>query len=497
LNDRNYSVAIDQANSALTFRKGDTAAKQLIDNATSQQQTAITASVQYQTDQAYTNAVTAAQSALDQKDYPKAIVNAETALNLRIGDDVALQIKVKAQRQQKADADAQKALQKQAAYDQAYTNALTMAQADLNKKDYTNAITHANEGLVIRPQATEPVDLIKQATSRQQAELAAAQAAMLQQQKDQAYTNALTAAQTALNDKDYATALTWAQQALDKRPEDPVASQLKVRAETQQSIALAVAKANMDFTNAVISAQAALGQKDYRTAMAQIAIALKIRPEQASVLQLQRDVLTQQQVAQVELDQNYTNALTAAQNALAKKDYSKADAEAKKALLMRPDDEQVRQLRNNIDIEIKADNKFTELKQKAVEAIQAGNFTNALILYQQARNLRPSDHEIDTAILSITPKANDQMNATKELQTHDHQLQVLMRHFGISAKKNGQITPDSQEAEYSITIDQSVVEKEGNDRNELEKWYKSKGLLLDERKADLDAIKTKINNWGN
>ena len=485
-----YLTASSQAAKALDLRPGDPTAIELQKDAGDRQK-------KQDENLAYTNAVNAAQTALNQKDYTNAIAHADTALTLRFGDDVALHIRAKAMVEQKADADAEKVRLEKAATDQAYTNAMTAAQSDLDQKDYPNAIAQTVIALNKRPDDAAAKQLNEQATQQQKDAQTAAIVAKLQYQKDLDYTNALTAAQTALAAKEYDKALALAQVALDNRTNAPLANQVITEAQKQKTAAETAAKADTDFTNAVTAAQSALDQKDYLKALDQVSIALILRPGHATVLQLQKVAKALQQVAQAELDQKFTNAMTAAQSALAGKDYSTATTEVSKALAIRPDDEPAKQLSQSIQKAQQGDKDFADLKQQAADASQAGNFTNALTLYQKAGNLRPADPEVVAAIQSLTPKANEQSKAAKLVQTKDGQLSILMRHFGIPAKKGSPLSPDMKAPKYDIQTDQSVVEQEAKLRDDLENWYKANNLMLGDRKDYLDAIKTQINNWGN
>ena len=338
-------------------------------------------------------------------------------------------------------------MQKQAAADTAYTNALTAAQSALDKQDYTNAIVHADEALALRPQAPEPADVKNQATTRQQAALAAAQAAVLQQQKDRAYTNALTAAQTALTAKDYATALARVQDALDNRPGDPLASQLQTDVQTQQAAALATAKADTDFTNALTAAEAALDKKDYATALTQAGIALGLRPGEAVAGQLQKDALAQQQAAQAAQaaaqarsasDLAFTNALRAGQSALQTTNYTLAATQADQALALRPGDAAALQLKTQAQTQREA---AARLSAKNVRD-DLESHLECLQVHFGALNPKEATH----VAARQTPVLQGQLSLP-DREAYGNEIQQLIKDF----KQGGWLTPELKKKLNSLS----------------------------------------------
>ena len=432
---QDFSGAIAQANKALELRVGDAAAMQIKADAERQQQAIAADTARLQNNLDYSNALKVAQAALDSKDYTNAIAQAGKLLLLRAGDEAALQIKAKAELQQKAEADAQQALLIQATADHAYTNALKAAQVALDSKDYNTAIAQADMALALRPQSPEPTELKNQAASRQQAALVADES---QHQQDKDYTNAITAAQAAMGVKDYATALTQAQDALVKRPGDPVATKVMFDAQTQQAAAIAAAKTDADFTNALTAAEAALDKKDYVTALTQAGIALQLRPGQATVLQLQKDALAQQQAeqaaqaaAQVRAvsDLAYTNAMRAAQSALQTTNFTLADTQAAQALALRPGDADALRLKT-----------LAQTRREAAARLSVRNVRDELETHMECLEVRfgvLDPKEAKHVAARQTPVLQGQLSLP-DREAYGNEIQQLIKDF----KQGGWLTPE-------------------------------------------------------
>ena len=452
---QDYSGAIAQANKALAIKAGDAAAIQIIADAKKQQEVMAADLARKQDDLNYSNAMKAAQAALDSKDYTNAIEQTGKLLQLRTNDEAVLKIQAMARQLQQAEVVAQQALQSQAAADQAYTNALTSAQTALAAKEYASAIAQADQALALRPQAHEPADLKNQATTLQKAAQAAAETAQAQLVIDQAYTNALTAAQTALQAKDYPTAVAQAQAALVQRPNDPLATKLMTDAKSQQAAALVAAKSDTAFTNALTAAQAALDKKDYTTALAQVGLALKLRPTEATALQLQKDALAQQQAAQAAqaaaaaraaTDRAYTDALRAGQSALQSTNFTLADTQADQALTLRPGD---------------------------VAALQ---------LKKMAQSQRE-------AAARSTVK-----NVREDLETH---LECLQVRFGVVAPKLAKHVAAQQTPVLKGQLALPDQDGYANEIQQLIKDFKQGGWLTPELKKQLDSLGDTVNNFNN
>ncbi len=141
LGKKDYAVAATQAEEALKFKPGDSAATTLRKDAQGQIDLALGAQAQAQK---YDAAMTAGRTALGQKNFAAAVTQAEEALKLKPGDSAATTLKNDAQGQ----IAAAKAAQEQA---QKYDAAMTAGRTALGKKDYAVAVAQAEEALKLKP----------------------------------------------------------------------------------------------------------------------------------------------------------------------------------------------------------------------------------------------------------------------------------------------------------------------------------------------------------
>jgi len=213
---KDYPKATTQANLALGIKAGDPEATKLRADAQRELGLANTAKVQEQT---YQTAMAEGKSALEGKDFTKAIAQANVALGIKAGDSEATKLRNDAQRELDL-ANAAKA------NEQKYRTAMAEGKSALEGKDYPKAITQANLALGIKAGDSEAAKLRNDA----QKELDLANTAKANEQK---YQTAMTEGRSALEGKDYPAAVRQANVALGIKPGDPPATKLRNDAERQ------------------------------------------------------------------------------------------------------------------------------------------------------------------------------------------------------------------------------------------------------------------------
>jgi hypothetical protein len=160
--------------------------------------------------------MTSAQAALDQRDFPTALAQADAALAIKSNDAAAVQLKATAQSMKDA---ADLAIQHQQAFDAAMAD----ARAALANKDYATVMAKTDEALQLRSNDAGATTLKNEAVAAQQAVTAKAS-------QDGQYSNLISSAQSAYDGKDYTTTIAQTESALDIRPGDPMATDLRKRA---------------------------------------------------------------------------------------------------------------------------------------------------------------------------------------------------------------------------------------------------------------------------
>ena len=255
---KNYANAVAQAHAALSVRPGDAEAAKLIADA---QAPLAELAARAERDTKYQQAMKAAQTAFEQKDYAGAIVQAGTALGLRPADAAALKLKSDAEQQQKGVAAAVDVEAK-------YNDIMLAGKAALKRQNFAYAMTQANAALAMRPNDPDAVKL-KEDIGR-----------------GEKYKDAMEAGQAALERKDYAGAIAQANTALGIRTNDTVATQLKSDAELAQKELAAQADRETKYQQAMDSGQSALAAKKYDDARRFATVALSLKPNDSEAARL-------------------------------------------------------------------------------------------------------------------------------------------------------------------------------------------------------------------
>src|SRR5439155_267233 len=232
-------------------------------------------------EQKYQTAMRAGRSALEGKDYARAIAQADVALGIKAGDSAAAKLRNDAQRESDL-ANAAKA------NDQKYQTAMGAGRSALEGKDYAKAIAQANLALGIKAGDSAAAKLRNDAL--RESDLANAAKAT-----DQKYQTAMAEGRSALEGKDYAKAIAQANLALGIKAGDSAAAKLRNDAQRESDLAN-TAKANeQKYQTAMTAGRSALEGKDYVAAVAQANAALGIKAGDSAAAKLRND-------AQKELD---------------------------------------------------------------------------------------------------------------------------------------------------------------------------------------------------
>lgn len=260
-------------------------------------------------------------------------------------------------------------------------------------------------------------------------------------------TRALAAAQEAEKSANFTSALAfyWGAQKLDPTDLALVERIKALTPKAQEQTRLAEEQGrrqqvlDANFRRAMDSAAAAAARSDYSNASMGYRQALLIKDDPAA----RAGQAEMQQKMQAAATQ-FQDALTAARQAEAAKDYPKALVAYRTAQAIQKDDAQIadriKALTGNMaqaQEENRAAEQFGSLLTAGKQAEQAGNFTNALNSFKVAQQIRPTNAEVQALIEEVTPKAEKQqrdtaeMATTSKLQSLDGELEVLMVRFGL------------------------------------------------------------------
>ena len=387
LDKRDYVAADAKAQAALALKPGEPSATKIREEVERQ------LALMREAEQEYQTALNEAQQALDKKDYAVAEAKAKDALGLKPGDAAATKIQETVQQQLGAVEQAERR----------YQTALAAAQQALDRKDYTLADTKVKEALGVKPGDVAATQ-IQQEAQRQLA---------LMREAEQKYQTALTEAQQALDKKDYAVAEVKAKDALGLKPGDAAAT--KIQQEVQRQLG-AMAEAKSRYETALAAAQQALGRKDYVLAESKAKEALAVRPGDAAATRIQQEAQGQVALMQ-EGERKYQTALTAAQQALEKKDYVLAETKVKEALGVKPGDLAATRIQQEVQRQValmrETEQKYQTALNAAQQALDKKDYAVAEAKVREALGVRPGD----VAATKIQEEVQRQLSAMAEAKS--------------------------------------------------------------------------------
>jgi len=211
-------------------------------------------------------------------------------------------------------------------------------KAFLGEKKYEEAIHDLEEAGKLHPQDAQVIQSLGQARQQRDAAALAGQ-----------YEAVMSSGRGALARGDYTNALAQAGKALSLKPDDEEAKKLSGDAQTKLAAITLAIRNEADYQSAMSSGRGALARGDYTNVLAQAGKALSLKPDDGEAKKLSGDAQTK--LAGVTLasrnEADYQSAMSSGRGALARGDYTNALAQAGKALLLKPDDVDARQLRDN------------------------------------------------------------------------------------------------------------------------------------------------------
>ncbi len=468
--------ALTQVKQALQIKPDDSRALELMARISQQLQQRATVDKDYQA------ALVAAQQALKVTNIDEAIRLAQVALKAKPADAEAARI-VRAAETQKEEL---------AARDGNYTKAIAAAQAALARKDFPGVIAQAEQALKLKPED----EVAKRLRNDAQEQVKVAQAAQEQEQK---YQVAMTAGQDALRRKDFTNALAQADQALKLKSDDSPAKQLRKDAQDQLAATQSMQEQDQKYQLAMTAGQDALRRKDYTNALAQADQALKMKPDDSPAKQLRKDAQDQLAAAQAKLEQEqkYQVAMTAGQDALRRKDYTNAMTQADQALKLKPDDSTAKQLRKDAQDQLAAGQAKQEQEQKYQAAMTAGqealrrkDYTNALAQAEVALKLKSAD----PAALELKNEATKKP-APPSMANYDRQLEVYEVVFQLRKESPTIVQQDGKPAQALRRGSQLDLQFKTSIVENLRSQYRAAGGIDADREARLQKLEKALREW--
>ncbi|MBN2481615.1 MAG: hypothetical protein JXB19_07745 [Bacteroidales bacterium] len=230
---------------------------------------------------------------------------------------------------------------KKTALEKEYQSVLTEADKFFQAKDYEGAKAAYAKALEVKPSESFPRQRINAIENTVIAEQAARLNAL-----EEEYKTAITAANAALSQKNYEQARISLQKALEYKPDDPYA--LNKLTETDFLIAEQVNNQQIrqlqdeQYKDAIAAADQHLEGKEFDGARKQYQKAMQIKSgdayAQKMLKQIEEILLAEKAARQLEQKLAYSAAMTAGVEALTQKNYEEAGTAFRQALAIRPDD---------------------------------------------------------------------------------------------------------------------------------------------------------------
>jgi WD40 repeat protein/tetratricopeptide (TPR) repeat protein len=276
-----------------------------------------------------------AEAAAQAKEWSKALAAVEEALKLRPGDAQAAEIKSRVEREQK------------------YESAVARAGQFIATAEWAKAESAAGEALELKPADPAALELRSKVEEGRRTE---------------SYRQAMTLAETCLQDREWDQAREACRQAMQVRPGDEAARKLIDRIASEQCASI------------VARAETLLKDKEWEKALQEIDRALAVKPGDRGAGELK------QRVEQGKLDHLVGILVAGADAALAVKKWDEAREACKKALVFKPGDAALLALLKKTD-----DAQYADALSRADQYFKAREWSSALAAADEALSIRPAD----------------------------------------------------------------------------------------------------------
>ncbi len=208
--------------------------------------------------------------------------------------------------------------------------------------------------------------------------------------------------------------------AFSLKPDGVEARDLKEKIEQAQQSQARKQTEEQQFQAALENGKARFAAGDYAGAMAQADEALKLKPNDAEVLQFKTEVRTQRDAAESAQQQQHelATALESGRARLAAGDFAGAMAQADAALNLKPNDETALQFKQSVRAQWDAayaaqqQSKYTAALEKGNTLLAGGDYAGAMAQADEALNLKPND----ATALQFKQSVQTQRDAAKVAQ---------------------------------------------------------------------------------
>jgi len=306
--DKNYPYAINGYTAALKIKSTEKYPQDKI-NAVKQIQQQQNTSLEN-----YKRTILAADKALNEKDYTKAMTTYQTALKLNPAQKYP----------QEKIASINVIISQQEVRKEKYNNAITSADNAFDNKDFVTAITEYKTAAALSPAESYPKERIETIST------------LMSQQKvtNENYTKTIMAAEKAFAAKDYSTAISGFQSALNFKPDEVYPLQ-RITA-INGIIALDKEKLNKQYTEYIGQADAHYSRQDFVVAQKEYKMASDLKPGEDYPRERYNQIATILITKAKETKETYEGAIADADKAYKLLIYDQAVMYYSKALEIKP-----------------------------------------------------------------------------------------------------------------------------------------------------------------
>jgi len=366
--------------------------------------------------------VDAGDKAVGKSDYQTAINQFNLALQLIDMPEV----KMKLANAQKLLANAESNAQK----DKDYSAKLAEAKTAFDSKKYENAISLYKAALVIKPSQKEPQDQIVKI-----------QDLLAKQKSQQAEFNKLVSEGNAnVQSENYDVAIEKYTKALDINSNDA-----EVKSKLDNTRKLKTDKANAakleqekeaNFKALMTTAKALFEQENWQPAKEKYNEALKIKPNESTATA--QIIVIDKKIAELkaneeklkETQEKYLTKMTEANSAFASNDFSKALILYNEAKLIKPNENepqvQINKINDAQKLQASKEADFIKLEKLGDVALEGGLYEDAISSYEKALGIKAST-EIDNKITQAKKLRDDKINADKIEKVNNEKYEAAIK----------------------------------------------------------------------
>jgi tetratricopeptide (TPR) repeat protein len=357
-----------------------------------------------------------------------------------------------------------------AAKDKQFNDAMAAGAAAFTAKDYKKALDEYGKAKSLKPEAPEPPKKIDE-INKLVGDL----------EKDKQFADAMKAGTDAVTAKDYPKAITEFTKAKGIKPENPEPPK---KIEEVNKLMGDAAK-DKQFNDAMTAGAAAFAAKDYKKAIDEYSKAKGLKPEAPEPPKKIEEI--NKLMGDAEKEKQFNDAMTAGNNAVAAKDYTKALAEYNKAKGIRPENPEPPKKIDEVNKLLGAaeqEKKFNEAMTAGNTAAAAKDYTKAIAEYTKAKDIKPAAPE--------PPKKIEEMNKLMGDAEKDKQFTAAMAAGATAlAAKDYKKAIDEYTKAKGIKPDAPEPPKKIEEVNKLMGDVEKDKQFTEAMKAGTDAVTAK------